>query len=137
MPRGRVEEEVPSTVARSDQHAQRLWKKAHDSAVDTYGEGQRAHRTAFAALKHEYRKVGDRWKRKDGAGPSDPRAAHPGSRRNKGKSYGGVDVNASKEELYEEAKKLDVPNRSKMGKQELAKAIDKANQRKTAAARSR
>src|SRR5690606_30521663 len=52
------ETEIPSTIMRSDKHAQRLWKKAHDSAVDTYGEGGRAHRVAYAALKHEYEKRG-------------------------------------------------------------------------------
>ncbi|HEX5419897.1 MAG TPA: ChaB family protein, partial [Gammaproteobacteria bacterium] len=46
--------EIPSTIMRSDKHAQHLWKKTHDSAVKTYGEGGRAHRVAFAALKHEY-----------------------------------------------------------------------------------
>jgi cation transport regulator ChaB len=67
--------EIPSTIMRSDEHAQRLWKAAHDSAVETYGEGGRAHRVAFAALKHEYAKQGDRWVRKPENGPSDPQAA--------------------------------------------------------------
>lgn len=69
------ETEIPSTIMRSDKHAQHLWKKAHDSAVDTYGEGGRAHRVAYAALKHEYEKRGDKWIRKDHKGPSDPQAA--------------------------------------------------------------
>lgn len=75
MPRRRSETEIPSTILRSDAHAQRLWKKAHDSAVETYGEGGRAHRVAYAALKHEYEKRGDKWVRKNGKGPSDPQAA--------------------------------------------------------------
>lgn len=74
MPR-KQSDEIPSTIERSDNHAQRLWKKAHDSAVETYGEGGRAHRVAFAALKHEYEKKGDKWVKKDGKGPSDPQAA--------------------------------------------------------------
>lgn len=61
-------EEVPSTVQRSDHKAQRTWSKAHDSAVQTYGEGERAHRTAFAALKHTHEKVGDHWEPKDNEG---------------------------------------------------------------------
>jgi cation transport regulator ChaB len=74
--------EIPSTIMRSDAHAQHLWKKAHDSAVGTYGEGGRAHRVAFAALKHEYEKQGDRWVRKAHKGPSDPQAARgPTTRR--------------------------------------------------------
>src|SRR5690606_8201198 len=67
--------EVPSTIMRSDKHAQRLWRKAHDSAVETYGEGGAAHRVAYAALKHEYRKSGDKWVKKESKGPSDPQAA--------------------------------------------------------------
>ncbi len=67
--------EIPSTIMRSDKHAQSLWKQAHASAVKTYGEGGRAHRVAYAALKHEYEKRGDRWIRKGHKGPSDPQAA--------------------------------------------------------------
>jgi hypothetical protein len=79
---------------------------------------------AYAALKHEFEKVGDHWEPKDGKGPSDDRAANPQARRNKGRTAGGVDVNGnSKKELYERAKKLDVPGRSNMSKQELAEAI--------------
>ncbi len=66
---------IPKTILRSDRHAQEIWKKAHDSAVETYGEGGRAHRVAYAALKHEYEKKGDRWVRKSEKGPSDPQAA--------------------------------------------------------------
>lgn len=77
MPRGksRDEPDIPSTIERSEPHARRLWKKAHDSAVKTYGEGGRAHRVAYAALKHEYKKEGDRWVPKGWKGPSDPQAA--------------------------------------------------------------
>lgn len=67
--------EIPSTIRRSEPHAQNIWKKAHDSAVKTYGEGGRAHRVAYAALKHVYEKKGDRWVRKAEKGPSDPQAA--------------------------------------------------------------
>ena len=65
----------PKTVQRLDEHAQALWQAAHDSAVKTYGEGGRAHRVAFSALKHEYEKKGDRWVNKGWKGPSDPHAA--------------------------------------------------------------
>lgn len=66
---------APKTIQRSDKHAQNLWQKAHDSAVKEYGEGGRAHRVAYAALKHEYEKKGDKWIRKVEKGPSDPQAA--------------------------------------------------------------
>lgn len=58
--------ELPSTLQKSDAHAQRTFAKAHDAAVKEYGEGQRAHRVAYAALKHNYEKVGDHWEPKEG-----------------------------------------------------------------------
>jgi cation transport regulator ChaB len=116
--------ELPSTLERSSEEAQRTWAKAHDSAVETYGDGERAHRTAYSALKHKFEKKGDRWVKKDRKGPSDPRARNPRAREGKGKSYGGVDVEGnSKQELYERAAKLGVEGRSRMSKHELAEAI--------------
>jgi cation transport regulator ChaB len=118
------QEELPSTLRRSGAKAQRTWAKAHDSAVETYGEGQRAHRTAYSALKHTHEKRGDRWEPKNGKGPSDPRAKNPRAREGRGKTYGGVDVEgSSKEDLYERAKKLGVQGRSRMSKRELADAV--------------
>ena len=121
-------EEMPSTIKRSPAKAQRTWAKSHDSAVETYGEGERAHRTAFSALKHSFEKVDDRWEPKEDKGPSDPRAARGGkaARQGRGETFGGVDFYGnSKAELYERAKKLGVRGRSKMSKQELAEAIAK------------
>jgi cation transport regulator ChaB len=116
--------ELPSTLRRSSEAAQRTWAKAHDSAVKQYGEGERAHRTAYSALKHKFEKKGDRWVAKDGKGPSDPRAKDPKAREGRSKSYGGVDVEGnSKQELYQRAKKLGVEGRSRMSKEELAEAI--------------
>lgn len=118
------QEELPSTLRRSPKEAQETFTKAHDSAVETYGEGERAHRVAYGALKHKFEKVGDRWVPKDGKGPSDPRSKDPQARRNRGKSFGGVDYEGhSKQELYERAAKLDVQGRSRMSKAELADAI--------------
>ena len=125
--------ELPSTVARSSKKAQRTFAKAHDSAAKEYGEGERAMRTAWSALKHTYEKVGDRWKRKDKAGPSDAQAK--GGRGTDRKSAGGVDANASKAHLYKVAKQLGVKGRSTMSKKELVKAIQKENDRRTAKAR--
>jgi cation transport regulator ChaB len=119
--------ELPSTLQRSSAKAQRTFAKAHDNAVKQYGEGQRAHRTAYAALKHSFEKKGDRWVEKDGRGPSDPQARKRGSAaRRGGKTYGGVDVEGnSKRELYERATKLGVEGRSRMSKRELGEAIAK------------
>lgn len=119
-------EEMPSTIQRSPKHAQEIWSAAHDSAVGSYGEGERAHRTAFAALKHEYEKVGDHWEKKDEPGPSDSRSEKSTAEKQQGKgeTFGGVDVEGNtKDELYERAKKLDIEGRSKMSKRELARAI--------------
>ncbi|MGH3666502.1 MAG: ChaB family protein [Egibacteraceae bacterium] len=117
-------QDLPGTIQRSPAKAQRTYAKAHDSAVETYGEGERAHRTAISALKHSYEKVGDHWEPKKGKGPSDERARNPRARQNRGETGGGVDVEGhSKSELYERAKKLDVSGRSSMTKNELAQAI--------------
>lgn len=117
-------EELPGTLQRSPKEAQETFAKAHDSAVETYGEGERAHRTAYSALKHRFEKRGDRWVPKGHKGPSDPRAKNPDARRGKGRSFGGVDVEgSSKRELYDRAAALDVQGRSKMTKEELAEAI--------------
>ena len=120
-----AKEEMPATLKRSPAKAQRTWSKAHDSAVETYGEGERAHRTAFSALKHSFEKVGDRWQPKKKKGPSDPQAAKGGKEARKGgKTFGGVDVAGnSRQTLYERAKSLGVKGRSKMSKEELAEAI--------------
>ncbi len=132
--------ELPSTLGRSPKKAQETWVKAHDSAVQTYGEGERAHRTAFSAVKHSFEKVGDHWEPKDEGrkGPSDRQAARGGApaRRSRGGAKGGVDANASKSHLYQIAKRLDVKGRSSMNKDQLVAAIEKANTRSTAKARN-
>ena len=134
--RGRTDKgaDIPSTIQRSGQKAQDTWAKAHDSAVDSYGEGERAHRTAFSALKHTHEKVGDHWEPKESYGPSDEQAA-TGNRDSDKPSAGGVDANASKKHLMDLARRLDVKGRSTMDKDELVAAIRKANDRATARAR--
>jgi cation transport regulator ChaB len=121
--------DLPSTIERSDEHAQALYGETLKSAEQTYGDGERAHRTAFASLKHEYEKVGDHWERKEGNGPSDAGAEQGGPGPHD--TRGGVDANASKAHLLEVAKRLDVPGRSSMSKDELVDAIQKANARAT------
>ena len=131
-------QELPSTLERSPRKAQRTWIKAHDSAVETYGEGERAHRTAFSALKHEFEKVGDHWEDKGRKGPSDKRAERstPTSREGGGTTAGGVDANASKSHLMNVAKKLDISGRSRMNKDELVEAIERENGKRTRKSRS-
>jgi cation transport regulator ChaB len=121
-------DELPDTLKRSPSKAQRQFAKTHDSAAEQYGDGERAHRTAYASLKHNFEKVGDHWEPKDEAGPSDPRSTKSTreKREGKGETYGGVDaIGNTKEELYERAKRLGIDGRSKMSKRELAQAIAK------------
>src|SRR5215212_9570221 len=127
------DEDLPGTLQRSPAKARRTYREAHDSAVETYGEGERAHRTAFSSLKHSFEKVGDHWEPKDSKGPSDAQAAQstPSSRRSR-PTAGGVDANASKKHLMDVAKRLDISGRSRMTKDELVDAIGKANARESA-----
>jgi len=128
-------DEIPSTLQRSDEKAQRTFAKTHDSAVDSYGEGRRANQTAWAAVKHTHEKIGDHWEEKTrGKGSSDPQAE--GGRGTDRETKGGVDANATKDHLMDLAKRLDVPGRSRMNKDELVDAIQKANDKQTAAARN-
>ena len=118
--------EMPSTIARSSEKAQRTWQETHDSAVETHGEGERAHRTAYASLKHSFERQGDRWVEKKKKGPSDSRAAASPAeaRAGKGKTHGGVDVcGHSKKELMDRARQMGIKGRSRMTKDELGDAI--------------
>jgi cation transport regulator ChaB len=118
--------ELPDTLKRSGAKAQRTFAKAHDAAVEQYGEGERAHRTAMAALKRTHEKRGDRWVPKDRSGPSDPRSKKTTAqkRRGEGETFGGVDVEQNtRQELYDRARRLGVEGRSKMSKRELARAV--------------
>ena len=121
--------ELPSTLVRSGAKAQRTFAKAHDAAAAEYGEGERAHRVAYAALKHTHEKVGDHWEPKAEPGPSDARAA--GGRSTRAKTAEGVDANASRSHLYDLAKRLDVRGRSRMTKGQLVDAIRTENARRT------
>ncbi|GAA0917567.1 ChaB family protein [Streptomyces sp. DSM 41524] len=128
-------EELPSTLERSPEDARRTWIKAHDSAVEQYGEGERAHRVAYGALKHKYEKIGDHWERKEKGrkGPSDPRSARP--RQLGGRTGEGVDERATKQHLYDVAQRLGIEGRSRMSRPELLDAIRKANRIRTRRAR--
>jgi cation transport regulator ChaB len=119
-------EDLPGTLERSPRKVQRTYEETLDSAHEQYGSEARAHRTAWAAVKHVAEKRGDHWELKDAKGPSDPQAAQGGqAARDRPKStHGGVDVMGnSKAELYERAKDLDIKGRSRMTKDELADAI--------------
>jgi hypothetical protein len=132
------DEDLPSTLERSEEYARRTWSAAHSAAVEQYGEGERAQRTAWAALKHTHEKVGDHWEPKEDGrrGPSDTQAAEGGAGTDLG-TAGGVDTAATKDHLMGIARRLDVRGRSRMTKAELVEAIARANDRATARSRER
>ena len=125
--------ELPGTLKRSSQKAQRTYAHTYDAALEQYDDEERAQRTAFASLKHTHEKVGDHWEAKDEPGPSDERAERGGP--SGGQSAGGVDANATKEHLLGLARRLDVKGRSRMTKAELVEALQKANEKATREAR--
>jgi cation transport regulator ChaB len=119
-------EDLPGTLQRSPRKAQRTYAETLDSAEDQYDSEERAHRTAWAAVKHSFEKVGDHWEAKDEKGPSDPQSKRSGkaARDRPRKTHGGVDVEGNtKQELYERAQKAGIPGRSQMSKSELADAL--------------
>jgi cation transport regulator ChaB len=130
-------EDLPSTVKRSPEKVQDTYAETLDSAHETYDSEERAHRTAWSAVKHVAEKRGDHWELKDEKGPSDPQAAQGGkaARDRPAKSYGGVDASKPKQKLYEDAKAAGIEGRSKMSKAELAEGLRKHSDRQTAKAR--
>ena len=122
-----AKDDLPSTIRRSPQKAQDTYAATLDSAVEQYGDGERAHRTALSSLKHSFEKVGDHWEPKEQRGPSDAQAA--GGSDTDRPTAGGVDANATKAHLLDVARRLDVTGRSRMTKAELVEAIQKANDR--------
>lgn len=137
------DEELPDTLRRSPKKAQRTYLKALDNAHREYDSEQAAHRVAIAAVKHSFRKTGDRWEEKDQKGPSDAQAARRGkaARQRPRKTAGGVDVKGStKDELVRRAKSLDIKNASRMKKEELGRAIaskERSRSRSAGGSRSR
>ncbi|MFI7070728.1 ChaB family protein [Micromonospora sp. WMMD754] len=132
-----MRDDVPSTIARSDDKAVRTYKKTLESAEESYGDGERAHRAAYASLKHTHEKVGDHWEPKEHKGPSDPQAAQgtPASRDRDRPTAQGVDANAGKGHLDDVARRVGIDDPENMNKGELVEAIEKANARATARAR--
>lgn len=122
--------ELPETLKRSNEKAQRTFTKTYDAAMEQYDDEERAYRTAYDALKHTHEKVGDHWEPKQQFGSSDRGDTKFDYER--GRTAGGVDQNATKQHLYEQAQKLEIKGRSKMTKDELIEALEKESQRRTA-----
>jgi cation transport regulator ChaB len=133
------DEDLPSTLDRSAAKVRRTYEEALDAAHEQYeGDEARAHRVAWAAVKHIAEKKGDHWEVKDEYGPSDERAARGGrfAREGRGETAGGVDAFKSKDELMQQAREAGIEGRSKMKKDELVDALRRHNDRETARARS-
>jgi hypothetical protein len=136
----RMREDVPSTIARSDDKAVRTYKKTLESAEESYPDDpERAHRAAFSSLKHTHEKVGDHWEPKEENGPSDDQAARkaPQNRRSTKPTAEGVNARATKAHLVEVAKKLGIKSADRHKKADLVEEIKKANARETARAREK
>jgi cation transport regulator ChaB len=118
--------DLPGTLQRSPDKAQRTYAETLESAEAQYDDEERAHRAAWAAVKHSFEKVGDHWEPKQEKGPSDEQSKRsgPAARDNPKPTAGGVDVEGhTKEELLERAREVGVAGRSKMNKEELGRAI--------------
>jgi len=133
-----TKEDLPSTLKRSPKKVRDTYAEALDSAHEEYDSEQRAHRTAWAAVKHVAEKRGDHWELKDEKGPSDAQAKQGGRRaRDQPKgTAGGVDASKTKDELLKDARQAGIEGRSKMTKDELVDALRRSNDRRTARARA-
>ena len=131
-------DDLPGTLQRSPKKVQDAYIETLDSAEEQYdGDEERAHRTAWASVKHIAEKKGDHWELKDDYGPSDPQSAQSGAaaRERPKQTHGGVDAGKTKEALEQDAREADIPGRSKMNKDELVEALKRHNDRETARAR--
>lgn len=120
--------DLPGTLKRSPAKVQRTYEKTLDSAEAGYGDEERAHRTAWGAVKNVAEKRGDHWELKDATGPSDPRSQMPADKKRagEGETFGGVDVvGNSRQELLERAKKAGIRGYSRMTKAELGRQLSR------------
>jgi hypothetical protein len=132
-------EKLPSTLERSAEKVKRAYEKTLERAEEEYHDEARAHRTAWASVKHIAEKTGDHWELKDEPGPSDAQAARSGAaaRDRPVETAGGVDANKTKDELLADARKAHIEGRSSMTKAQLVEALQRHNDRETAKARRR
>jgi len=127
-------ERLPATLKRSPIKAQDTYMHTLEAAEESHGDGEAAHRIAFASLKQSFEKVGDHWEPKAHRGPSDDQDAKTGRDAidSTTPTAGGVDARATKSHLLEIAQRLGVTGRSRMTKPQLVDAIDQKNRRATA-----
>ncbi len=124
-----TKEELPDTIKRSPKKVRDTYQKTLDNAHDQYrGDEERAHRTAWGAVKNLAEKKGDHWEPKDGTGPSDPRSkkSQREKRQDKGETFQGIDVEGNtKEELAKRAQRAGISGTSDMDKKEIARELAK------------
>jgi hypothetical protein len=132
-------QKLPSTLERSAEKVKRAYEKTLQSAEEEYHDEARAHRTAWASVKHIAEKKGDHWELKDEPGPSDAQAARSGAaaRDRPVPTAGGVDAGKTKDELLADAREADIAGRSSRTQAQLVDALKKHNDRETAKARRR
>jgi hypothetical protein len=63
--------ELPGTLRSSSEEAQQAFTMALASAVQAFGDGDRAVRAAYAEFKRTFEKCGDQWIPKQGCSQSD------------------------------------------------------------------
>lgn len=63
MPRDK--ERLPSTLKKSPDKVKRTYEKTLDNAEQEYGDEERSHKTAWAAVKHVAHKQDGHWETND------------------------------------------------------------------------
>jgi len=61
--------QLPPSVQKLPKHAQEIYKSAFNASYDSAKDEPRAHAIAWAAVKRDYHKVGDRWVAKEAVHP--------------------------------------------------------------------
>lgn len=59
-----TKESLPDWVKKMPKHAQEIWRKAWNSAYAQHKNDEKAFKIAIAAVKRDYKKVGDKWVKK-------------------------------------------------------------------------
>src|SRR5258705_5704111 len=102
--------DLPSTLKRSARRAQDTYAKAFDSAVATYGAGDRARRSALAAVRGSFKQTGNHWEPKATTRGSSNSQATRRSNSRPGRAV-NVDADANKDQLLNMARRMHISAR--------------------------